>query len=351
MDLLLAIRENSGSAIEFSEYKLVDTEVFQEVLSKYRGRVVPSVGSGAWRLSNDIRDVSGALLEKHREPICIWTAIKHVLNEPDYMMEAYKFVYKTPDLAQYPISAPFPDREVLLDSMISVSYAELTDSFPILLVNVKTGTSFYRIDSPNDFVRVGGSSIGASTIHALGKSLTFCSPSTESLLKLGLSVEGPSKSDLLVEDIYGGDCSSIGLPGSIIASCFGKTDIHTNMSDLAKSAIDLMCINTAQLTNLHAQLNGCRSAVIVGAIGNVEHELEITECIQRVLNILSGSSSTPLGAIFFNQAKYLGCLGALLRRESLIDSLSVPVDSATMVDGVDEETYTKLRVLTPPRNK
>jgi len=30
------------------------------------------------------------------------------------------------------------------------------------------------------------------------------------------------KVDMLVKDIYGGDCTSLGLPGDLIASSFGK---------------------------------------------------------------------------------------------------------------------------------
>ena len=31
------------------------------------------------------------------------------------------------------------------------------------------------------------------------------------------------KVDMLVKDIYGGDCTGLGLPGDLIASSFGKT--------------------------------------------------------------------------------------------------------------------------------
>ena len=35
------------------------------------------------------------------------------------------------------------------------------------------------------------------------------------------------KVDMLVKDIYGGDCTSLGLPGDLIASSFGKA-AHAN---------------------------------------------------------------------------------------------------------------------------
>ena len=334
-----------------------EQSTYDDILSKLKSQVLPAVGSGAWRLSAQIHERCGVSLEKHREPICLWHAIKYILNQPNSELEAYRFVHRNLEESLYPISAPFPSSALLSEIIMPVAYDYLTDSFPILLVNIKTGTSFYRIDSPTDFVRVGGSSIGASTVHALGKSLVGVS-SVPELVKMAAPLDVPSRVDLLVEDIYGGDCSSIGLPGSIIASCFGKStdksssdDVAKNMCDISKSLIDFMCINTAQLANLHAQMNGCKRALIVGAIGSRD-QVEVTECIQRVLNILakSGGQNEPLEAIFFNQAKYLGCLGALLRRESLALGLrGLAIDTATLIDGVNEETYTKLRVLTPPR--
>ena len=352
IDFLLASRSCADASVVFSELKLGDQERFDQVRSLLEGKVIPAVGSGAWRLSADFKSRFRVLLEKHREPICVWTAIQYVLSDQVDPLEAYKFVHSDSQDARYPISAPFPCRETLMRSVRSVSFADLVNSFPILLVNVKTGTSFYRIDSPTEFLRVGGSSIGASTIHALGKSLASAR-SMAQLSQRASCLSTASRADLLVEDIYGGDCSSIGLPGSIIASSLGKATSELSESpDLAKSLIDLMCINTAQLAKLHAELNGCALVVIVGAIGSLEEQLEISECIQRVLNILTSTSSTPLTAVFFSQAKYLGCLGALLRRESLVKGLRgkdyTPIDTATLNDGVDEETYTKLRVSTPP---
>ena len=41
---------------------------------------------------------------------------------------------------------------------------------------------------------------------------------------LALAEQGDHrKVDMLVKDIYGGDCTSLGLPGDLIASSFGKT--------------------------------------------------------------------------------------------------------------------------------
>lgn len=161
------------------------------------------------------------------------------------------------------------------------------------------------------------------------------------LVERAATIQGTSGADLLVEDIYGGDCASIGLPGHVVASCLGKAKSTAGESaDLAKSLLGFFAINTAQLTNLHASMHGCRTALIVGAVDDVG----VAECMQRVLHILA-RGRRPLRAVFFRNARYLSCLGALLRREHLVKQFgSRPRDTATVADGLDDETYTKLRL-------
>ena len=350
IDMVLAVR-NALGGVEFLDLPLSDTERVNLNLMQLSGKVLPAVGCGAWRLSETLNASSGVLIERHREPVCIWTALEYILSrEKPASVAAHHYALGPHEVSHAnPISSPYLARTSIEASKIGVSLTELNASFPILLVNVKTGTSFYRVDSPADFVRVGGSSIGSSTINGLSKNLTGTSCLSASVT-LAQKLEHPSEADLLVSDIYGGDCDSIGLAGNIIASCFGKANNgEVDSPDLAKSLLDLLCINTAQLTNLHASLNGCKTAVIVGSIGD---SAELAECIQRVLWILN-KNNEPLKAVFLQRSRYLGCLGALLRREELVAGLSekfhdIPVNTATVADGVDDETYTHLRVTTPP---
>lgn len=349
LEIILAYRENL-EPVRYVAFPLSDGERIMSELGAFSGRVVPAVGSGAWRLSESIQLMTGALIEKHREPLCVWSAIEHLLSKESTHNDAFRLDHsRVIGSSHHSISAPYPSKSVLEAIRVPVHLADLQDSFPILLVNIKSGSSFYRIDSPNEIVRVGGSSIGASTISALGRRL-LDTASVSEIVSDALKLEHASKADLLVEDIYGGDCDSIGLPGSIIASCFGKANnASCDSPDIAKSLIDLMCINTAQLASLHARLNRCATVVIVGSIGD---SLEVAECIQRVLNVLPPKDSPPIRAVFFKHSRYLGCLGALLRRERLAKAFSaklsnVPLDTATVADGVDDETYTKLRVCTP----
>ena len=349
-EMVLAIRTAQGH-IEYCDIPLSDNDNVNMIFRRFRGKVLPSVGCGAWRLSETWSTNLGVLIEKHREPVCIWAAIEYNLSQVvSGSFSAYRYDLTRANCATlHAISSPFPSRVSIDGIKVDVSLEELNSSFPILLVNVKTGTSFYRLDSPSEFVRVGGSSIGLSTVGALSKSLAGCE-SLAACVALARKLVHPSEADLLVSDIYGGDCDSIGLPGNIIASCFGKANnARIPAPDMAKSLLDLICINTAQLTNLHASLHGCKQAVIVGSIGEVP---ELTECIQRVLAILSKGKDT-LRAVYLEQSRYLGCLGALLRREKLVAGLSetfidVPVSTATVADGFADETYTHLRVISLP---
>ena len=352
-DVTLSMRMTSGDVV-YKQFPLDDKDRFTEEINIFSGKIMPSVGSGSWRLSENLEREYGILVEKHREPVCIWTAIESSLINPVVNgMSAFQFEYGAQESSMsYPISAPYKDIDDLKTLMKEVSYNQLLTSFPILLVIVKTGTSFYRMDSPSEFVRVGGSSIGSSSLGALGLNLVN-EASVSGMVSKARELTRPSNCDLLVEDIYGGDCSSIGLPGSIIASCLGKADDSSiNSPALAKSLLDMMTINTAQLANLHARIHNCKSAIVVGPLCE---ELEVSECMQRVLYILAGKDkASALRAVFFRNSKYLGCLGAMLRREMLVQQLRVrgddiPIDTATVEDGLHDETYTKLRVSAPLR--
>jgi len=72
--------------------------------------------------------------------------------------------------------------------------------------------------------RVGGSSVGGSTFWGLVKLLTSCDTFDE---VIRLTESGSSSNvDMLVGDIYGGDCSSIGLGSNVIAASFGKISMQ-----------------------------------------------------------------------------------------------------------------------------
>jgi pantothenate kinase len=119
---------------------------------------------------------------------------------------------------------------------------------------LRSGASFYRVDSAESFKRVGGSALGVSFIWGVTRYLGIYSDPTEMYndAKNGDS----SKVDMSVEDIYGGDYEGLGLPGRFLASSFGKLkDLSTDEirdtidgGDITRSLITMVVANVLVLS-------------------------------------------------------------------------------------------------------
>lgn len=102
-------------------------------------------------------------------------------------------------------------------------YLAPTDNpFPYLFVSFGSGVSIIEVTGwgPDDFRRVDGSSIGGGTFWGLCRLLLQCDSFDDliALTERGVS----SNVDMLVGDIYGGDCESRDLDKDVIAASFGK---------------------------------------------------------------------------------------------------------------------------------
>jgi type II pantothenate kinase len=94
------------------------------------------------------------------------------------------------------------------------------DIYPYLLVNIGSGVSMIKVSGPQQFQRIGGSSLGGGTLWGLLSLLTQAKSFDE---MLGMAEKGDNTQvDMLVGDIYGGGYGRIGLKSSTIASSFGK---------------------------------------------------------------------------------------------------------------------------------
>uniref|UniRef100_A0A0K0DAU7 Pantothenate kinase n=1 Tax=Angiostrongylus cantonensis TaxID=6313 RepID=A0A0K0DAU7_ANGCA len=126
-----------------------------------------------------------------------------------------------------------------------------TDSiYPFLLVNIGTGISVIKVDSPSMFQRVGGSSMGGGAFIGLGHLLTSAQNFDDLLL---MAEKGDHrKCDTLVCDIYGGSYENLNLPGDLIAGSFGKCSrIGKHFkSDIAKSLLLMISNNIGQVKRL-----------------------------------------------------------------------------------------------------
>lgn len=94
------------------------------------------------------------------------------------------------------------------------------DIYPYLLVNIGSGVSMIKVSGPQQFQRIGGSSLGGGTLWGLLSLLTQAKSFDE---MLGMAENGDNTQvDMLVGDIYGGGYGRIGLKSTTIASSFGK---------------------------------------------------------------------------------------------------------------------------------
>ena len=75
------------------------------------------------------------------------------------------------------------------------------DMFPYLLVMIGSGVSVLKVESEEEFSRIGGTATGGGTFWGLGKLLTGAKDFDE---LLSLAERGDHrKVDMLVKDIYG----------------------------------------------------------------------------------------------------------------------------------------------------
>ena len=117
-------------------------------------------------------------------------------------------------LARSYVDVPTPPADYL--------YVSIGSGISILEVHTDTGGG--GGSGVTRYRRVGGSSVGGSTFWGLVRLLTSCSTFDE---VIRLTEAGSSSNvDMLVGDIYGGNCDAIGLNRDVIAASFGKVTMQ-----------------------------------------------------------------------------------------------------------------------------
>ena len=119
--------------------------------------------------------------------------------------------------------------------------------YPYLLVNIGSGVSILKVEKPNVFTRVGGSSLGGGTLWGL-LSLITGAQSYDQMLTWAQEGDN-TQVDMLVGDIYGSDYTKIGLKSSAIASSFGKVFQNRRLST-ASSTPSSRSNSTPSLSNI-----------------------------------------------------------------------------------------------------
>ncbi|OLQ06545.1 Pantothenate kinase 4 [Symbiodinium microadriaticum] len=126
-----------------------------------------------------------------------------------------------------------------------------------------------------------------------------------------LAAEGNAQNaDKLVSDIYGEEgCVTLGLPGNLTASNFGKlgemSEAKCSERDLARSLLQMVTQQSVLLASAHAKMAGCIDRVFFAG-GFVDEKNWIArKAIAANFRNLQGC------AYFLRHSDFLGALGSL----------------------------------------
>eukprot|EP00250_Pteridium_aquilinum_P009818 c18960_g1_i2 orf=531-2330(+) len=184
--------------------------------------------------------------------------------------------------------------------------------YPYLVVNIGSGVSILLVESPEQFERVGGTSLGGSTFFGLASVLTGCTSYKEAI---DLAADGDSTEiDMLVGDIYGGDYSEMGLAATTVASSFGKlvqperrATAIKSPHHLAKATLLMITNNIGSLAKLHAQATGVKHVLFTGSF------MHGNKLAMRLLAVaMEFWSKGQIKANFLRHEGHAGAMGALL---------------------------------------
>ncbi|CAF0848455.1 unnamed protein product [Brachionus calyciflorus] len=197
--------------------------------------------------------------------------------------------------------------------------------FPYLLVNIGSGVSILKVESDDNFQRVGGSTIGGATLWGLGSLLTDAKNFDEII---ELAEKGDNRNvDMLVKDIYGGSYDLLGLNDDLIASSLGKTtrSSHESVSreeylkkfkqeDLARSVLIMICYDISQIATLHARIHNI-DRIYFG--GYFIHNCRVN--MKFLKHGISYWSQGKMECLFLRHEGYLGAIGAFLKISQELD--------------------------------
>ncbi|ODV87280.1 hypothetical protein CANARDRAFT_174354 [[Candida] arabinofermentans NRRL YB-2248] len=207
--------------------------------------------------------------------------------------------------------------------------------YPYLLVNIGSGVSMIKVtgSGPDNFVRVGGSSLGGGTLWGLLSVLTKCNDFDE---MLELAAQGNNEEvDLLVGDIYGKGYNKIGLKSNHIASSMGKVfkKVFENedgsvdedqdqddcrldrlnkfkQEDIARSLLYAISNNIGQIAYLQAQRYNLRKIYFAGSY--IRNHYQTIRTLSYAIDFWSEGNKK---AYFLKHEGYLGSMGAFLKSE------------------------------------
>ncbi|XP_054271885.1 4'-phosphopantetheine phosphatase isoform X2 [Macrosteles quadrilineatus] len=255
------------------------------------GKKIKATGGGAYRYADLLQEKLGLSVEKEDEMGCLIKGCNFLLKN----ISDEAFIYHRHGDPEYDFQLADPD------------------IFPYLLVNIGSGVSIMKVESEDKYERIGGTATGGGTFWGLGSLLTKAKGFDE---LLELAEQGDHRhADMLVRDIYGGDYQTLGLPGDLIASSFGKVcpkrgdqGQQCSEADVARSLLFTISNDIGQIACLYAMMHKL-NRVYFGGYFLRNHPLSM-HTISFAINFWSRGS---VQCRFLRHEGYLGAIGAFLK--------------------------------------
>lgn len=273
-----------ANCLDFVKDNLVNVEQFH-------GKSIKVTGGSAYKYTSLLQEKLGLVVDKEDEVRCLIKGCNFLLK--NIPCEAFEFErHGNPEYKFWKTSP---------------------NIFPYMLVNIGSGVSILKVESDDVFERVGGTATGGGTFWGLGSLLTKGKGFDE---LLQLAERGDHRNvDMLVKDIYGGDYTSQGLPGELIASSFGKAIFNCNNhgqlqfseADIARSLLLTISNDIGQIASLYATVHNM-DKVYFGGYFLRNHPLSM-HTISYSIKYWSHGKVKPL---FLRHEGYLGAIGAFL---------------------------------------
>lgn len=172
-----------------------------------------------------------------------------------------------------------------------------------------------KVDGPSSFERVSGTCIGGGTYWGLVRALCYKNDLLPAQKAYELAIGGNKTSiDMTVKDIYGGDYELFNLKGDTVAAAFGKVCFKSNSyteyaskNDIARSLLDMIGMNIAQLAYLCAKNHNTSRLVFVG---NFLRHNDLT--MKAIAYSIYYWSRGSMEAAFLKHEGYFGSCGSLI---------------------------------------
>uniref|UniRef100_A0A8C3PYJ7 4'-phosphopantetheine phosphatase n=1 Tax=Chrysolophus pictus TaxID=9089 RepID=A0A8C3PYJ7_CHRPC len=265
------------TCLDFIKDHLVNTET----------QVIKATGGGAYKFKDLIEKKLGLKVDKEDVMTCLIKGCNFLLRNIPHEV----FAYQKDSDTEFRFQTNHPN------------------IFPYLLVNIGSGVSIVKVESEDKFEWIGGSSIGGGTFWGLGALLTKTKKFDE-LLQLA-SKGQHTNVDMLVKDVYGGACQTLGLSGNLIASSFGKSttaDKEFSKEDMAKSLLHMISNDIGQLACLYAKLHNL-DKIYFGGFFIRGHPVTM----RTITFSINFFSKGEVQALFLRHEGYLGAIGAFLK--------------------------------------